>query len=200
MQAAEARPPYVTFEVRAEEDRTASIEAGHYVAKDVTYAMITPQGSKDRIERQVDDWFANLKQQVAEGRFPQEWLTHFQASYKAWQEGREIPLTGHAIVNWPAVSPAQVKQLQQAHILTVEDLAGANEETVGRLGMGARALKQRAIEWLAVAKDTGKIAEEVAALKATNADLAKRNDDLQTKLETMAKQIEALGQGGGKKL
>lgn len=200
MQAAEARPPYVTFEVRAEEDRTASIEVGHYVAKDVTYAMITPQGSKDLIERQVDDWFANLKQQVIEGRFPQEWLTHFQSSYKAWQEGREIPLTGHAIVNWPAVSPAQVKQLQQAHILTVEDLASANEETVGRLGMGARALKQRAVEWLAAAKDTGKIAEEVAALKAANADLAKRNDDLQAKLETMAKQIEALGQGGSKKL
>lgn len=200
MQAAEARPPYVTFEVRAEEDRTASIEAGHYVAKDVTYAMITPQGSKDRIERQVDDWLVNLKQQVAEGRFPQEWLRNFQEQYKAWKEGREIPLSGHAIVNWPAVSPAQVKQLQQARILTVEDLAGANEETVGHLGMGARALKQRAVEWLAAAKDTGKIAEEVAALKAANADLVKRNDDLQTKLETMAKQIEALGQSGGKKL
>ena len=200
MQVAEARPPYVTYEVRAEEDRAASIAAGHYVAKDVTYAMITPQGSKDRIERQVDDWFLNLKQQVAEGRFPQEWLRNFQEQYKAWSEGREIPLTGHAVVNWPAVSPAQVKQLQQAHILTVEDLAGANEETVSRLGMGARALKQRAVEWLAAANNTGKIAEEVAALKAANADLTKRNDDLQTKLETMAKQIEALGHSGSKKL
>ena len=66
--------------------------------------------------------------------------------------------------------------------------------------MGARALKQRAVEWLAAAKYTGKIAEEVAALKAANADLAKRNDDMQAKLETMAKQIEALGQGGSKKL
>lgn len=39
VQIAEARPPYVTFEFRAEEDRAASIEAGHYVSKDVAYAL-----------------------------------------------------------------------------------------------------------------------------------------------------------------
>ena len=192
MQVAEARPPYVTFELRAEEDRAASIEAGHYVAKDVAYAMITPQGSKDRIERQVDDWFTNLQQQSQEGRFPVEWLRNFREQYSAWKEGREMPLTGHAIVNWPPASPAQVKQLLQAQIRTVEDLAAANEETVTRLGMGARALKQRAVEWLAAATDTGKIAEEIAAIKAANADLAQRNKDLQTKLENMARQLAAL--------
>ena len=42
----QARPPYVQFEMRAVEDRQASIDAGHYVAKDVAYAIITPAGSR----------------------------------------------------------------------------------------------------------------------------------------------------------
>lgn len=189
---AEARPPYVTFEVIAEEDRAATIEAGHYVAKDVVYAFVTPQGSKDRVPRQVDEWFANLRESVQQDRFPLEWLRHFEGQYKAWKEGREAPVNGAPITNWPAVSPAQVKALQNLHIRSVEDLAGANEETLGRIGMGARALKQRAIEWLAAAKDTGKMAEELAALRQQNADLQITNESLATRLSELAAKVEAL--------
>ena len=53
MEAKQDRPPFVNFEVRAEEDRTASIEQGHYVAVDVDYALITPAGSRDCVERKV---------------------------------------------------------------------------------------------------------------------------------------------------
>lgn len=192
MQAAEARPPYVTFEIRAEEDRTASIAEGHYVAKDVHYAIITPQGSKDRIERVVFEWFDNLTAQVQQERFPQEWLSRFQAAYEAWKKGQELPLSGTPVMTWPAVSPAQVKVLQTAHVLTVEDLAAANEETITRLGMGGRALKQRAVEWLAASKNTGKHAEEMAALKASNSDLAAQNEKLGKQLAELSKQVEAL--------
>ena len=67
MQVAEARPPYVTFEAVAVEDRAASIEAGYYKTRDVDFAFITPQGSKDRIERNVKDWFEQLEQQCQQG-------------------------------------------------------------------------------------------------------------------------------------
>lgn len=165
MEAAEARPPYVTFETKGQEDRAASIEAGHYIAKDVDYAVITPQGSKDRIERQVDDWFAQLAQQIAEGRMPAAWLVAFRESYKAWKEGRELPLNGTPILTWAVAAPHQVKALLDARIRTVEDLAQANEETISRLGMGGRALKDKAVSWLTSAGSTGKVTEELAALK-----------------------------------
>ena len=45
----QARPPHVVYERRAEEDRTASIEQGRYVSRDVDYAIVTPAGSKDRV-------------------------------------------------------------------------------------------------------------------------------------------------------
>lgn len=194
MQIAEDRPPYITFEVVAEEDRAASIEKGHYVAKDVVYAIVTPQGSKDRIPRQVDDWFANLREQVRQGRFPQEWLRNFQEQYNAWKSGREIPLHGSPVANWPAASPAQVRALQAANLLTVEDLAAANEEALHRLGMGGRALKQRAVEWLAAAAGTGKIAEEVAALKQQNADLLAAHERLMAQNAELVKRLEATAQ------
>jgi len=187
---AESRPPYVTFELRAEEDRDASIAAGCYTAKDVAYAIVTPQGSKDRIERVVEDWFSTLEQQSREGRIPVEWLQSYRRMYKSWQEGNEIPLEGTDIRNWPAVSPAQVKMLGEARIRTVEDLATANEETLNRLGMGGRALKARAIEWLGAAKGTGVAAEAAAALKVENADLRARNEELETRLARLERMLE----------
>ena len=165
MEAAEARPPYVTFETKGEEDRAASIEAGHYIARDVDYAIVTPQGSKDRIERNVQDWFAQLAQQVSEGRMPGAWLTAFREGYKAWKEGRELPLNGTPILTWAVAAPHQVKALLDARVRTVEDLAQANEETMARLGMGGRALKDKAVSWLTSAGSTGKVAEQLAALK-----------------------------------
>lgn len=192
IEIAKDRPPYVTFEVRAEEDRTKSLEAGHFVAKDVVYALVTPMGSKDRLERVASEWLDKLRQDTAEGRFPQEWLQHFVNAHKAFIEGNEAPLSGTAIANWPPVSPAQVKTLQGLHVRTVEDLAAANEEVLGRIGMGGRALKQRAIDWLASAKDVGKVGEEISAMRVANEDLARRNEELQTQLQELARQVAAL--------
>lgn len=192
MQAAEARPPYVSFEAKALEDRAASIEAGYYKTKDVDYALITPQGSKDRIEREVGDWLANLSQQAQEGRFPNEWLQHFRSSYAAWKEGRELPLNGTPILTWPSLSPSQVKQVLEAKLRTVEDLAGANEEAISRLGMGGRALKEKAVSWLSVAASGGKVTEELAALRVKAEAAEARNKQLEANVKELLAKVATL--------
>lgn len=200
---AEARPPFVSFEARGEEDREESIKQGHYVTKDVDYVLVTPRGSKDRIERVAHEWFDQLKRDSDEGRFPREWVKGFEQMYKEWKEGREAPLSGTAVENWPALSPAQVKALQNLHIRTVEDMAEANEETIHRIGMGGRALKQKAIDWLKTASSVGKVSEELSALKAENEALRERNTSLQAQLREVAdsvKELQALQKGGAKKL
>ncbi len=160
------RPPFVTFEVRAEEDRQASIETGQYRAKDVDYALITPAGSKDRVERVVADWFAHLAEQSAQGRFPAEWLEGYKHKYKLWKEGQELPVNGTPIKTWNVLSPAQCKTLLDLHVLTVEDLAAANEELLARIGMGSRSLQASARDWLASAKDIGATAAKLTDLNA----------------------------------
>lgn len=198
VQKLEERPPFVRFEVRAEEDRQASIEAGHYVGKDFDYALITPMGSKDCIERKVDEWFLKLQSDVSEGRCPREWLAGFKGLYADWKSGRESPASGSPILDWPPASPSQIKTLLSLHVRTVEDLAAANEEVLGRIGMGARALKQRAIDWLASAKNTGKVSEESAALKVENEQLKERCALLEERVGTLTAKVEALTTQGKK--
>lgn len=186
------RPPYVVFEIRAEEDRTATIESGSPKFRDVDYAIITPAGSKDRVEREVKAWFEHLDREVTSQRFPIEWLGNFKAQYAAWKDGREAPLDGTPIIRWPAVTPAQVKDLLGLKIKTVEDLAAANEETLKRLGMGARALKQQAVEWLASANDIGKVSSRITALEIRNEEQVRHIKDLEDRNAALAAQINNL--------
>lgn len=180
-----ARPPYVIFETRVVEDRQASTEAGRFVGKDVNYAIVTPSGSKDRIEKVAEDWLAGLEEGVRQDRIPGEWLEAYHRKYKSWCETREIPEDGTSIMSWPAVSPAQVKAILDANVRTVEDLAAANESTLAAIGMGARSLKEKAQAWLDSATSTGKTAEELDELRKTVAGLTKQ-------LETATKTIENL--------
>lgn len=179
-----ARAPWVMFERRAEENREASIQEGRYVAKDVDYVLITPHGSKDQVERVVSEWFEYMEQQVREERFEQDWLTKFKAAYANWKTGKEVPVEGTPIINWPLISPAQVRMLQDLHILTVEILSQANEETIRRLGMGGRNLVNKAQEFLKQQKE-GRSAEEVVALKSAI-------EGLKAVVETQAQQIATL--------
>jgi hypothetical protein len=192
MQAAEERPPYVKFETRAVEDRNGSIAAGHYVARDEDYALITPQGSKDVVERVVTEWFDNLVQQVAQQRFPQTWLTGYRSHYEAWKKGEELPVDGHPVKLWTVASPSQILALLNAKCRTVEDLAGANEETLARIGMGSRALKQRAVEWLESSKSVGQQSERIAALEAEKADQKAQLDSQALRLAELEKQLAGL--------
>lgn len=183
---AEARPPYVMFEVKSEEDRAASLEAGHYVAKDVHYAIITPQGSKDRFERRVDEWLEACAQSVSEKRLPDAWYNHYKAIYAAWKADQAMPLNGTSIKNWSVLSPAQIETLTRLRILTIEDIAAANEETIARIGMGARALKDKAVAWLQSTNS------QVIDMKKEVDDLKKQNADLSEKLGAAIAALEKI--------
>ncbi len=195
MQAATDRPAYVTFEARAIEDRDASIAEGKYVAKDLDYAIITPQGSKDKIERVVSEWFPYLRQQVNEGRFPAEWLRAYEGIYADWQKGQSIPESGTPIRTWPVLSPSQVKAITEANILTVEDLANANESAIMMIGMGARALIQRAKDYIAAAANVGQVSEATSALRTENETLKAQVAEQQEKLKTLEKAVLDLQKG-----
>lgn len=190
--ADEPKPPYVRFETRSEEDRQASIENGHYVGKDVVYAIVTPTGSRDVVERKVEDWFASLEEGVKQERVPGFWLDAYKRSLENYKAQRDDPEVGTAIKDWPSATPSQIATMLDIGVRTVEQLAEANEETLTRLGMGARALKQKAIIWLDDAKNVGKHTEEIASLRGENEELKARNEDLTSRLEALEKTMEAL--------
>lgn len=178
LSVAASRAPYVTFELRPIEDRAASMAQGIYVTKDIPFAIVTPSGSKDRYEYEVEPWFKNLEQQVREERFPQEWFNHYKTMFKAWKDNEALPEVGVPIKNWGVVSPSQRQLLIQLGVTTVEALAGGNEELIGRLGMGGRALVQRAKDFLE-AKDQNKVTFQIDAMRAELAAHSKRAEALE---------------------
>lgn len=186
------RPAYVQFEIRSIEDRTASEEAGHFVARDEIFAIVTPAGTKDRLEKPAEAWLEGVAEGVRQERIPATWLAHYKASFEAFKDSRELPEEGTPISAWPQVSPAQVKNLLDANIRTVEDLAQATEEAVSRIGMGGRALKSKAAAWLESANSTGKVSGQLEKLRVENADLKTRNENLQEQVKTLKTELAAL--------
>lgn len=184
-------PPYVVFEFRAVEDREASIKEGVYVAKDVLFALITPRGSKDRVERVASEWLTHVESQAEQGRVPAEWPEMFRRKMEAFLRNEEIPEIGTPIKNWRGVSPAQIQVLLHAGITTVEALAALNEEGLHRLGLGGRGMKNLAVNWVK-SQETGIPAAKLTALETENAALRERAKTLETSVEELTKRLDAL--------
>lgn len=185
MEDRKERPAYVRFERVAVEDKAASLREGHYVARDVDMANVTPPYSKDVFKTKASSWFATLEQDVQNGRIDPRWVEDYKAAYARWKAGEELPLNGTPIKGWGVISPAQQETLIRMNVLTVEDLAAMNDEGIRRVGMGGNDLKNKAGAWLAQLKDKGPLTQEVASIKAENLLL-------KTSVETLTKQVEAL--------
>ena len=179
------RPAYVRFETRAIEDKAASLKEGHYVGKDVDYALVTPPYSKDVIIFKVDQWLQQLDVDLRNDRIPKAWVDRYREEYQAWKRGQQLPLRGTPIKGWGVISPAQQETLIRMNVLTVEDLAAMNAEGIGRIGMGGITMKDKAAAWLSQVQDKGPLTQEIAAVKA-------RNRELEASVETLSKQVEKL--------
>jgi hypothetical protein len=159
------RPPYVTFERVPVEDRTASIAAGRYVAKEVDFVTITRPGSRDSVVKEAEQYAKELQKRAADGLIPAEWPGMYEAAYKRWREGEEIPVMGTPIKGWQLLSPVSQKALLDAGVRTVEDLAKANEATLAAIGPGGISMKEKAKSWLASAENVGAVVEELNSLR-----------------------------------
>ncbi len=178
------RPVYVRFEMREVEDRAASVKEGHYVGRDVPFALITPPGGNLVMDRIAQEWL--------DSKQGDQFHKHYCEIFRAWKEGEAEPEFGTSIRSWPVASPANIAACYSANIKTVEDLATANAQAIQRIGMGGVALQQKALAWLQSSQDKGKTAEEVATLRRDNEALNERVSEL-------TKQVEALLSASGGK-
>ncbi len=171
------RPCYITFDMRAIEDRAASIAEGHFVAKDVPFVVITPPGGNLVFEEVAEDW---LKKKRSD-----KFYDHYAKAFDAWKNGQEEPEVGTPIRSWAAISPAQAASCLSANIRTVEDLATAPSSALQRIGMGAVALQKKAAAWLQAASETGKTAEELTTLRRDNEEMKATITNLQKKIAAL---------------
>jgi hypothetical protein len=190
------RPPYVRFEIGTMEYRDNS---GVQHARDVEHILVTAAGTKEVHVAIAEDWIAN-KERLARQQppqYPPQWAQAMRASFDLWRAGHEVPENGTSIRSWPVASPSEVKRCVEANVLTVEDLAVANEPALQRLGMGARALKDKAATWVAERDGPGRSVQELSALRIAHDEQAHEIEELRETVRKMgAAMAEKSGNGG----
>lgn len=160
------RPPFVQFEMRAEKDSTSSLKEGRPMFTDVPYVMVLQHGGKDMYEKRAEEWLDQKHREAANGSYPPDWAKAYRHMYEEWKKGNAIPLNGTPIKLWPGATPAEVAACIAANVLTVEDLAGLSEAGLHSIGLGGRALRDKARSYMQAAESNGKVVELLASVKA----------------------------------
>ena len=200
----EIRPPFVSFEMRAVEDRAASIKEGHLVLRDVPFICLIPHGSEGRtkIEQQYSEWLLKIRTvkgdvraagagsdtpAMSASRFPSAWVERIEKAFEAWKAGVTLDIEGTPLRNWPVITRSQLANCEGLHLYASEDLATASDDTIERLGMGGRALQARARDWLkATGLDSAPLTAELSQLRVRIADLEAERNELKAQLREYA--------------
>ncbi len=168
---ASIRPPYVRFKRVAVRDHAKSTDAGYEVTRDEDFACITPPGSRDCVEKVAAEWLREIEAKSRNGDqgWPFEFVQGFRMAYEQYLQQNEMPPMGTPVRGFPLLQPSEQQRCLSANILTVEDLATANEQSLSRIGMGARAMSEKASAWLRSRDDgSAKVASENVNLRAEN--------------------------------
>ncbi|HUZ12663.1 MAG TPA: hypothetical protein VMU93_07445 [Caulobacteraceae bacterium] len=117
-------------------------------------------------------------------------VARWPAEYQAFRAGREAPLEGTPLADWPnsGLTRSRVEELAYFNIRTVEQLAEVSDALLANLGMGARALRQTARKFLEVA------ARGTAPLER----LVAENLRLKDEVERLARALAEAGHGAAK--
>lgn len=172
------RMPYVRWTVEAIESKDGD---GHIVYSNKYMANIVAAGGKDELVKDAVEWLRELKNKGDRGQFDQaaneygHWYDHFSAQFAKFKAGEELAVVGTPLRAVMAFMKAEVMQCERANIYSLEDLAQANEEGLRNIGIGGRALKDKATQLLA-SKGDNKLAEELAAAHVQIEELKARVD------------------------
>lgn len=176
------RDLHVVFYNRAIVDKRASEESGALKHKTVPYVRIQYPGDKNR----VVDCPANDRTFMPPGqsgvrlnfieRFPEHWEA-FQRNDQAFVHGTPLEVA-------PFLSVARAADIRAQNIHTLEQLAECPDRALPNLGMGARDLRDKAIDFL-----------KRTSAGADNRALTKERDDLVDKVAKLEAMIHALQSG-----
>ncbi len=181
---------WAKFYTEEVEDAEASKAAGHAVYRSIDKVEWGRKGQNLVVLNET------VKRVM---RNPAIWQV-MEPAYLAWKKGQEAPIDGTSLKMWPAITPAQVRTLQNFGIRTVEEVMALSDGDCDKIGGGIRHLRTRARLWKEAANDIGKVAERLAAIEADRkadldriAELERANAELhQALLKTGTVQAPAI--------
>lgn len=138
-EAAKRAPAIPRFFTKAVEMTFKSQEAGRPIYEDRDFVEILIPGQRNAMAHEPVN---------------PEHMTRWPTQFAAFKAGKELPLDGTPLANWPnpRVTRSLVEELAYFNIRTVEDLAKVNDSHLQNLGMGAYELRKSAQMFLEVAE------------------------------------------------
>lgn len=159
---------YPQFIMDQVQDMVASEREGRPIFREVERVEIVIPGG------------ASLTKHVA--NVTDEHRQRWPKEYDAFKQGHEISPDGTPLEEWPILKRSQVLELKALGFKTVEHVRDMSDQSIQRIGMGGRMLKQRAEIFL-------DDAERIAATTRLSAENERKDQEI----ATLRAQIENMG-------
>lgn len=163
---------FAEFSLEAIKNDVKSLEEGREIYEDKEFITIRFAGDKNTVR----------KTRVKPGS---EWPLRFPRQWEAFKNQQIQVCEGTPITEWPVISKSEAMELKAVNIHTVEALAAVSDSNLK--WMGARTTREKAINWLAQAKNGA----GVGKLQAENQALLIQNEALKNQIEALSKLKEA---------
>jgi hypothetical protein len=174
MAAAERQPKsslVIKFSMEAMENPEKTKNAGRPVYDDVEMISIRVPGDPDIRVRPVR---------------PEDKQAHAK-EYLAWKSNQsQEAASGTPLAQWALMKRSQVEEAKYLGIHTVEQLSDVSDANLQRLGPGWMALRQKARDWLASAKDGA----ELNKLREALDEATRRIATMETMLKRQGEELQ----------
>jgi hypothetical protein len=166
-----AKGMIVRFELVAVPDEARTDAEGRPHFNDVEYIEVrSPNDHLSVVHRAVEEKDKRM--------YPQ--------AYRAFKEGAADPLSGTPLREWPPIAKSQFEYLGFRGIRTVEQFADVSDDGVHQMGAGYLTLRNKAIAWLAKAKDGSQVTKMAAELQKRDVEI----QSLQRQLSELIAKLE----------
>lgn len=157
---------HVEFFTEAQENKSKSAKEGRPIFDDVEFVRIRFAGDQKNVLVAPAHMTGTIRDEIT--NLPLTYAQRFPRHYEAFRAGQAYLGSGTPVKEAPFLTEAQRRELAALNIHTLEALADMDGAGLARLGMGGRALKDKAIAFIAKASgsaDVTKLAGENAAMK-----------------------------------
>lgn len=161
LESEEDKKLFIQFFLEAVKQEYESQKQGRAIYKDIPMIKIITPGSRDVMITRVTDQYKR--------RFPRHW--------ELFEKQLDQQVDGTPLETVPFLTPSQIHELKYLNCLTLEQLAGMSDQA-GQRFMGFHKLKQKAIDFLAVAAGNAPISQLRAELEERDVKMKVMQDQI----------------------
>lgn len=179
--------PNVRFYEREMQNNYKSQTEGRPVYDMVEFVRIEIPGDMLNIIDQPATKYHKETYPVQWGRFLNERL----------QNGSMHEISGTLLRDWAILNAAQARELNHFNFYTVDQIAASSDEQLSKIvmivGMGAHAIREKAKNYLAKAKDSAVLDSQAEELRKRDAEINQLKEQMNSMLAKMQKD-DSIGQ------